>query len=235
MPVLEYQSEKSEVLFLMKVISSWSSGKDSCFASHKTIMEGNEVSYLLNTISEEYDRVLFHGIKSELARLQAQLINIPIIQRKINENNYEEEYKKAASKLKDKGIEGIVYGDIALQDSRQWNEKVCKKLGLKPIFPLWGQQSEQILDDFINAGFKAIITCTQAKLLDKEWVGRWIDKEFIQDLQKLQDVDLCGENGEYHTFVTGGPLFKREIRILETDKVLKDGYWFLDIVRYKVV
>jgi uncharacterized protein (TIGR00290 family) len=219
----------------MKVACSWSGGKDSCLACHKAIIQGVKVSYLINTVSQEYDRVLFHGIKSELARLQARLAQFPIVQPPINKDNYEEKYIKAAAKLKADGIEGIVYGDIALQDSRNWNEKVCEKLKVSPIFPLWGQIREQILNEFIDTGFKAIVTCTQANLLDKEWVGRWIDKKFIQELSCFGGIDLCGENGEYHTFVTGGPLFKGEIKILETEKVFKNGYWFLDILRYEVV
>lgn len=221
----------------MKVACSWSGGKDSSFACYKAIIQEFKVSYLINTVSQEYDRVLFHGIKSELARLQARLAQFPIVQPPINKDNYEEKYIKAAAKLKEDGIEGIVYGDIALQDSRNWNEKVCEKLKVSPIFPLWGQLREQILNEFIDTGFKAIVTCTQANLLGKEWVGRQIDKEFIHELQSRQvgtNVDLCGENGEYHTFVTGGPLFKGEIKILETKKVLKNGYWFLDILRYEV-
>ena len=157
----------------MNVACSWSGGKDSSFACYKAIIQGFKVSYLINTVSQEYDRVLFHGIKSELARLQARLAQFPIVQPHINKDNYEEKYIKAAAKLKEDGIEGIVYGDIALQDSRNWNEKVCEKLKVIPIFPLWGQIREQILNEFIDAGFKAIVACTQADLLDKEWVGRW--------------------------------------------------------------
>lgn len=229
--MLEYQSKSCKKL---KVISSWSGGKDSCLACYKAIMEGFKLSYLLNSVSQEYDRVLFHGVKSDLVRLQARLVQLPVVQPKMNKNNYEEKYKRAALKLKKDGIEGIVYGDIALQDSRDWNERMCSKLGVKAIFPLWGQLQKQILKDFLDAGFKAIVTCTQDKVLGKEWVGRWLDDKFIHQLEEIQNVDLCGENGEYHTFVTGGPLFKREIRILEIDKVLKDGYWFLDIIRYEV-
>lgn len=218
----------------MKVVCSWSSGKDSCLACYKAMMEGFEVSYLLNTVSQEYDRVLFHGVKSELVRVQAQLIQIPIIQAKIDKDNYEEKYRQAASKVKEEGIQGIVYGDIALQDSRDWNEGVCKKLGVQPIFPLWGQKREDMLNDFINAGFKAIVTCVDTKALGKEWLGRWVDKKFMEELKKIQNVDMCGENGEYHTFVTGGPLFKKEIKIIKSNKVLRDDrYWFLDILEYK--
>lgn len=222
----------------MRVLCSWSSGKDSAFACWKALQQSHEVRWLLNSISKEYDRVSFHGVKSELVQLQAEAIGIPIAQPRVTKDTYEQEFKRTISRWrkiwKKRKIEGAVFGDISLRESREWTERVCKELGITPVYPLWGQKHKVLLEEFVQAGFKAMVTCTQANLLGKEWVGRWIDEKFIQDLQKFKDVDLCGENGEYHTFVTAGPLFRKEISLLASRKVLKGGYWFLDILRYKI-
>lgn len=219
----------------MKAFASWSGGKESCFACYKAIQNGFKVSHILNNISEKYDRVSFHGVKSELVRLQSQSIRISLVQPKVTGDNYEQEFKKAIRKLKEFKVTTGVFGDIDLQEHRDWVERVCKELEITPIFPLWGQKREQLLNDFIDKGFEAIVVSTKADLLNMEWVGRKIDKRFVRDLSKLRKVDLCGENGEYHTFVTNGPLFKKRIEILETGKVLRSGYWFLDIKKYVVV
>ena len=219
----------------MKAFASWSGGKESCFACYKAIQNGFKVSHILNNISEKYDRVSFHGVKSELVRLQSQSIRISLVQPKVTGDNYEQEFKKTIRKLKEFKVTTGVFGDIDLQEHRNWVERVCKELEITPIFPLWGQKREQLLNDFIDKGFEAIVVSTKADLLNMEWVGRKIDKRFVRDLSKLRKVDLCGENGEYHTFVTNGPLFKKRIEILETGKVLRSGYWFLDIKKYVVV
>lgn len=218
----------------MHVVSSWSGGKDSCLACYEAVSDGYKVFYLLNSVSKEYDRVSFHGVKSELISLQAQAIDVPIVQPRVTKDDYEQEFKKAILELKELGIRGAVFGDIELQEHRDWIERVCGELGVEPILPLWGRQPEQIFRDFIDAEFEAIVVSANADLLGKEWVGRRVDDKFVEDLRKVEDVDLCGEAGEYHTFVTDGPLFKRRIMIQKIDKVLKNGYWFLDILSHEI-
>lgn len=189
-----------------------------------------KVAYLLNMISEDGKRSRSHGISSKLLKIQAEAIRIPIIQRKTTWKNYEEIFKKAVLELKKKGIDTGIFGDIDLQEHRDWIERVCKDIGIKPILPLWKKKRESILKEFINTGFKAIVIATEASSLGKKWLGRKIDERLISNLKKIKDIDLCGEKGEYHTFVIDGPIFKRPIRFSIGKKVFKDEHWFLELI-----
>lgn len=220
------------------VVASWSGGKDSCFACYKAVTSDDlEISHIYNSVSKEYKRVSFHGIRSELISLQAQALGVPLVQREVDENNYEEEFKDAMRKLKLVGIKGACFGDVELQEHRDWIERVCRDVGIEPILPLWGNDPEQILIDFIDQGFEATIVSAKADLFGKGWVGRKIDRSFIKDLYRLReksDIHILGESGEYHTFVTNGPNFKQSIKPLDTKKVLMNGFWFLDIIKYEL-
>jgi uncharacterized protein (TIGR00290 family) len=166
--------------------------------------------------------------------MQAEALNIKLVQKEVPKGGYEKTFREAIRFAKSKGISNLIAGDIFLLDCRNWVEKVCYKEGFKVVEPLWQIPSEKILLDFINVGFKAVVTSIQADLLDQSWVGRLIDRKFIEDLKKVKGVDLCGERGEYHTFVYDGPIFKRSIQLLKTSKLYKEGYWFLDIKEYKL-
>lgn len=221
----------------INAVVSWSGGKDSCFACYKAMLDGITVSYIYNSVSEEYNRVSFHGIKADLVYAQAQAIEIPLIQKKVTKNNYEEIFKEGMSDLKKKGMNAIVFGDVELQEHRDWIEKICEATGLRPILPLWGKDSQELLTDFIETGFVATIVSTNSELIGKKWVGRKINKSFIGDFLNAKfdkRPHILGENGEYHTVVTDGPIFKKRIKITDVEKVLIDGYWFLDIKKYEV-
>jgi diphthine-ammonia ligase len=230
----------------MSFIASWSGGKDSTAALYRALSAGIEVSYLLNVISEDGRRSMSHGLDPGLIAAQAEAIGIPIVQVKASWDSYEADFKKTIRELKPStstgsgqaGIEGMVFGDIDLQEHRDWVERVCKELGIQPILPLWGLGRERILNDFINEGFEAIIVTVKADILGDEWLGRRVNIQFLEDLSTIKDemgLDLCGENGEYHTFVTNGPLFKQRIEILSSQKVLRDKYGFLELLKYKIV
>jgi uncharacterized protein (TIGR00290 family) len=220
---------------MSRVVASWSGGKESCLACYKAIKDGFEVSYLLNFISKD-GRCISHGIRSELIAAQSRAIEIPIIQRVATWDTYEREFKIAIRELKKKGVSGAVFGDIYLQEHKDWVERVCNELEIKPIEPLWGCKPEQLLSSFIDEGFEAIVVMVRADLLSEKWLGRVVDKNFIDDLRKLKaKVDFCGEMGEYHTLVTNGPLFKRRLRILESKRALKNGYWLLDISKHELL
>ena len=218
----------------VKVVASWSGGKDSSLSCYKAICEGYDVCYLLNTISEEYRRVRFHGMEETLIRMQAQAVGIPLLQKATTADGYEEEFKDAIRDVIAEGLGGVVFGDIHLPNGREWAEKICRDLGVQAIEPLWGCSPEEILSEFIESGFEATVVCTQGDLLGEEWVGRRVDKAFLKDILECKDVDPCGENGEYHTLVTNGPLFKKRVEIVESEKVLRSGYWFLDIREYRL-
>jgi len=223
----------------MRVIASWSGGKESCFACYKAMLDGFEVSHLVNFISKE-ERCMSHGLDSKLMVAQSKAIGIPIIQREVTWDTYEERFKAAMRELKQIGVEGAVFGDIDIKEHKDWVNRVCSEVGITPMEPLWGLDPEQTLTNFIGEGFEAIVVNVKAELFGEEWLGRRVDRRFLEDLQKFRskhDFHICGELGEYHTLVTDGPIFKKRIRILDSRRVLKEGYWrfwLLDILRYEI-
>jgi len=214
-------------------ISSWSGGKDSCFACYLALAQGYKISHLVNFISQEFKRVSFHGTEARLIQLQSQAIGIPLFQKETTRDGYEQEFKQAVRSLLPSGIEGMVFGDIYLQEHKDWVERVCADLGIEAVEPLWNKSTEEILTNFIDDGFEAVIVSAQAKLIDADWIGRRADRSFMEHL-KAKNIDLCGENGEYHTLVVNGPLFKRGIEITESKTIKRDNYWFLDTVKYQL-
>ncbi len=219
---------------MSKVIASWSGGKDSCLACYTAISQGHNVAHLVNFISQEYQRVRFHGTEAGLIQLQSQAMGIPLLQNPTPDDGYEQAFKKAVRSLLADGVEAMVFGDIYLQEHKAWTERVCRELGIEPLQPLWGRATEDVLREFIDAAFEATIVSTKADLFGDDWVGRTLDREFLGYL-KEKGIEPCGENGEYHTFVTNGPLFEQRIEISESRKVLREGYWLLDTRQYQLI
>src|SRR3989344_1248724 len=204
----------------MKVIVSISGGKDSTFALYKAIQRGYEVAYLANTISDDFKRVRFHGVKGQVIRKQAKALGIPLLQTETSEENYRRDYIENIEEIiKKEGIEGLVLGDIFLEDCFDWAKGICDQLGIELIEPLWKSDPEQTFKEFIELGFEAIVVSSQADILDKSWVGRKLDQQFLEDIKKLKNVDICGENGEYHSLVLNGPIFKKKLEIKVSKKV----------------
>jgi uncharacterized protein (TIGR00290 family) len=222
----------------MKLISSWSGGKDSCLALFKAIQKGYEISILLNFISEEYKRCCFHGVSNELMNIQAEAIQIPIVQKPVpaDMEEYETQFKLAVNELKKRKIQGMVFGDIYLEEHKSWVDRVCNDIEITPIEPLWNLPAEKVVKEFIDIGFKAIVISAKADLFEEDFLGREINYDLISKIKK-KNICCCGENGEFHTFVYDGPIFKKKIIINETEKILKEGFWkhwFLDIKKYKI-
>lgn len=219
------------------LISSWSGGKDSCLACYKAMQHGYEVKYLLNFVSKEYKRCCFHGIPRDLLKFQAELVGIPLVQKEVTADmqEYEKEFKQAVLELKTQGIEKMVFGDIYLDEHKDWVERVCKDVGVEPLEPLWDNKPQDIIKEFVESGFKSIVVSAQADKFDSDFIGRLIDNDFGKELVS-RNICPCGENGEFHTFVVDGPLFKRGIKIQESEVILKEGfwkYWFMDIKKYE--
>ncbi len=213
---------------------SWSGGKDSCFACYQAGKSGLKVCYLLNMINESGKRSRSHGLSTGVLQLQAQALGIPLVQQRATWDNYEAEFKNALRAFKTDGVDGGVFGDIDFNEHREWVDRVCQEANITPYLPLWGLSQEKILKDFIGLGFEAIVVATKADLLGEEWLGRRIDLDFVKqldELRKTKEITPCGEAGEYHTFVTDGPLFNQRIEILEANKVLREEHWFLDILK----
>ena len=209
---------------------SWSGGKESSLACYKAGKGKNiKVSCFLNMISEDGKRSRSHGISSDLLKRQAEAMEISIVQTRTTWENYEEKFKKAVLNLRKENVKTGIFGDIDLQEHRDWIERVCKETGIKPILPLWKKERESLLDEFIRAGFKAIVVATKAEILSKEWLGCEVNKEFIENLKTIGRVDFCGERGEYHTFVYDGPIFKKPVEFVTGKKILRKNHWFLEL------
>ena len=209
----------------MKVFSSWSGGKECALATYKAISQGHEVLYLLNFISEDGERSRSHGIKAGVLALQAEAIGIPLIQVKTSWENYEENFKKVVKELKDKGIEGGVFGDMDLEEHREWVERVCGEVGIKAFLPLWQVRPVELIDEFLRLEFKAMVVATR---LEESLLGKVLDKALVRRITKLGSHP-CGESGEYHTFVTAGPIFRRALKVTKGERERRDNMWFWEI------
>ena len=217
-----------------QVFTSWSGGKDGCFACYQATVSDLEVRYLLNMTTEDGKRSWTHGISAELLEIQSQAMGIPLVQRRTTGVTYETEFINILRTFKQEGIEGGVFGDIDFEPHRQWIEGVCQEADITPHLPLWGQNQDKIMRDFIDLGFEAVVVAAKADLFGEEWLGRKVDLDFLEqldELRKTKDITPCGEAGEYHTFVTDGPLFDQRLEILETSKVLREGQRFLEILK----
>lgn len=215
-------------------IASWSGGKDSCFACYKAMQAGHTIGTFVNFLSRDHGRVSFHGTDPALIKAQVELAGVSLYQQETAMDTYEQEFIGAVRSLKDKGATGMVFGDIYLDEHRAWVEKVCSEIGITPLEPLWGGDTEQLLRDFIDEGFQAVVVTGKADVIDREWIGRRVDEAFLDYIKTKAGVDPCGEKGEFHTLVTGGPLFRGRIEITGADVIERDGYRFLDIREYTV-
>ena len=145
----------------------------------------------------------------------------------------EQEFKEAVRSLIPSGVKGMIFGDIYLQEHKSWVERVCNEIGIEALEPLWGRSTDEILRDFIDSGFEAIIVSAQSKFIERRWIGHRVDKDFMNYL-KHRGIDTCGENGEYHTLVVGGPILKRRIEITQSRTIDRDNYWLLDTCHYRL-
>jgi diphthine-ammonia ligase len=213
--------------------ASWSGGKDSCFACWKAVSQGLKVSHLLNFINTDSTRAMSHGLDRKLIALQAQAVALPILQQKVTWETYEAGFKAALHQLKLKGITGLITGDIYLQEHKDWINRVCDESGFNALLPLWEMDGARLMADFIEAGFKAIVVSVKAEFLGKEWLGRQVDSKLIAELNQLS-IDICGEAGEFHTFVYDGPMFKKPIKIGRSVSIARDNHYTLDIQEYSL-
>ncbi len=219
----------------MRLICSWSGGKDSCFALYKAMKEGHQVQNLL-TMMQDKSTSNFHMISSQLLDAQSEALGIPIVKVPTTPESYEKDFVKALREAKKKGAEGIITGDIfdvALHEAG-WLDKITAEIGLKPVRPLWHRDTTEVLDEWINEGFKATVVRMKKELLTMDYLGRNLDRSFFNDLKKLGNIDLCGEHGEYHTFVTDGPNFKKRIEVQETKTSTVNGWGRLEITKFAV-
>ncbi len=231
-----------------KAIFNWSSGKDSTLALYKTLQEDQlEIISLLTSINKEFQRISMHGVPVSLLEKQAECLGFPLIKMELPKEPTMEEYRdimgKTMTGIKAKGITHSIFGDIFLEDLKKYREEQLETIGMKAVFPLWKKNTTELIYEFLDLGFKTVVTCVNETYLDKSFAGRIIDKDFIRDLP--ENVDPCGENGEFHTFTFDGPLFQNPISFQigetvkktypkpKTDEESEKGeyvFWFCDLV-----
>lgn len=204
---------------------NWSGGKDSSLCLYK-VLQGKdyEIKYLLTSVNKIYNRISIHGVRTELLRQQADSIGIPLklieLLEKPGMSEYEKGMEKKIREIKSEQIHHAIFGDIFLEDLRKYRDEKLHTLGIKASFPLWKIPSNKLMDEFITLGFKAVIVCVNDKYLDKSFCGRMIDHSFVRDLP--DNIDVCGENGEYHSFVFDGPIFKTPIAFKKGEIIYRE-------------
>ncbi len=193
-----------------KAIMSWSGGKDSAMALYEVRRVGGwEIGGLLTTITQDYDRVCMHGVRTALLEQQAAALGLPLDKVYLDANGSQEAYdakmRAYLARCRERGIQAVIFGDLFLQDVRQYRERNLAQAGMQAVFPLWGQDTRALAERFLHAGFQAIITCVDLQALPPGFVGRRYDRALLADLPP--EADPCGERGEFHSFVYDGPLF----------------------------
>ena len=215
----------------MKAVCLWSAGKDSCFAYYKAKQQGHNIISLFNFTEFDGANSLSHGLSAGIIHRQITATGLSFLQKPMPKENYRNEFIALIQQWKkEKGIEGIVFGDIYLEEHKEWIERACKESGVAPIFPLWGKDTAILINEIIEAGFKAIIVSVLKDSLGNEWLGRKIDNDFVKEISNLCNIDPCGEKGEFHTFVYDGPIFKKPVEFTIGKKISKDKHWFLELV-----
>jgi len=237
----------------MRAFLNWSGGKDSALALYHAQKDKHySIEKLLTNINGKHRRISMHGVREELLELQAEAIGLPlqkvILPEEPSMQEYENKMKETLDELQRENYRHAFFGDIFLEDLKKYREEQLSKLGISCVFPLWKRETVELMHEFIDLGFKTILVCTKAELLPQEFAGRIIDKDFLKDLPK--NVDACGENGEFHTFVFDGPIFKKPVPVQVGEKVFREykvpkdekdncfiknpaapmGFWFCDLL-----
>jgi uncharacterized protein (TIGR00290 family) len=216
------------------VVLSWSGGKDSTMAAyHLLASQKYEIRSLLTTVTEEYDRISMHGVRRELLEQQAESLGIPLhkinIPKDCTNEIYEARMRDALSHFKAQGITKIAFGDLFLQDVKQYRDERLAQAGMSGIYPIWMRDTDELVRTFIGLGFKAILTCVDTHAIDASFAGREIDHELLRDLP--DGADPCGEYGEYHSFVYAGPIFNKAIACRAGERVMRaERFNYCDIV-----
>jgi uncharacterized protein (TIGR00290 family) len=215
------------------VVFSWSGGKDSAMALQVMQREVQyEVVSLLTTVTEGYERISMHGVRNELLRRQAEAIGLPVEEVRIPpqcpNSVYEARMAETVSRFRERGVKHFGFGDIFLEDLRAYREQKLMQANMTALFPIWKVDTQELAERFVREGFRAIAACIDPRKLDKSFAGRELDAAFFRDLPA--DVDPCGENGEFHTFVFDGPIFRKAIPVRTGEVVERDNFVFCDLV-----
>jgi len=226
------------MLKLESILFSWSGGKDSAMALHVLLQQRDfQVAGLLTTVTEGFDRISMHGVRRELLHRQTESIGLPLqevfIPPRCVNPIYETRMEEAMRAARERGIRRIAFGDIFLEDLKAYREKNLAKVGMEAIFPIWKRDTRELAANFVKLGFHARAACIDPRILDRSFAGRELDESFFRDLPP--NADPCGENGEFHTFVYDGPIFRRSVPCRVGEVVERDSFVFCDLLAEETV
>ncbi len=218
---------------MKRVLLSWSSGKDCAWALHVLRQNSEyEIAGLLTTFNQEFDRVALHGVRRQLVEQQADAAGLPLwtipLPWPCSNEQYEALMAQACADAIQRGIDAIAFGDLFLEDIRAYREQQLSGTRLEPLFPLWKFPTQELAKKMIESGLRAILTCVDTKKLSPGFAGRRFDENLLRE--RSEEIDPCGENGEFHTFAYAGPMFSREIGIALGEMVIRDGFAFADLL-----
>lgn len=227
-----------------KTYFSWSTGKDAALALYHLLQDPRfDIQQLLTTVNVYHDRVSMHGLRRSLLEQQVAEIGIPLYPLALPESPsmdiYNQLMHQTLTQFQAAGFTHSAYGDIFLEDLKAYRDQQMQPFGITGVYPIWQRDSRELIEEFIDLGFKAVVICANAQLLDESFVGREIDAQFLKDLPA--NVDPCGENGEFHTFCFEGPIFKHPITFEKGEKIYRSypapneteaelGFWFIDLI-----
>ena len=216
-----------------RALLSWSGGKDSALALYEARRSDSfEIASLLTTLTRDFDRISMHGVRRLLLLKQADLLGLPVeevwIGKGASNSEYESQMSTALRRHRANGVSSVVFGDLFLEDIRKYREEMLSALGMTCVFPLWKRDTQKLASLFIHEGFKAIVCTVDPRALSPSFCGEDFDESFLSNLPA--GVDPCGENGEFHTFVYGGPIFSQEVGVRKGEVTLRDGFYFADLV-----
>jgi len=216
-----------------KAVVAWSSGKDSAYALLTAQRAGVfDIVGILTTVTAAFERVSMHGVREALLERQAAELGLPChkvyIPSPCPNEVYEGKMSEAVSQAKAQGVSHFIFGDLYLEDIRRYRVERLEPAGIASEFPLWQRDTRALAEEMLAVGLRAVVTCIDPSKLDKSWAGRRFDARFLADLPA--GVDPCGENGEFHTFVTDGPMFRRPIAVRSGEIVERDGFVFADVL-----
>lgn len=222
------------------VFVSWSGGKDCCLALHRALENGYKVKCLASMMTEKNGRLWPHYLKPEILEKQAEAIGLPLVQHWTDVEHYAEEYKKMLSNLKERDIDGGIFGDVSEGNTQagehlKWVDNVCKPAGITPHRLLWHEPRESLILDLLDNGYKVVIIAADRTHIGKKWLGRTLNRELLEEMKKRYEESPTGEVGFYHTFVVDGPTFEKRLEIGETDIVFNEIFWFLDIKEVSLI
>ncbi len=209
---------------------AWSGGKDSLHALHRAERRGYRVTHLFNIYEASSGRVRFHGVRRELVVAQAEALDLALVQEASGPEAFEEAFDRTLDRLEAEGVQGVVFGNVHLDEIRAWYESRTRAHGFDHAEPLWGGDPLGLVRQYIALGYRSLVVSVDLSCGDPDWIGRELDAAMVRRLMWLGNVDPCGERGEYHTFAWDGPRFREPVRFRRGELGEREGHRFLDLL-----